>query len=123
MVLKYFFGSSGKYCQVLCFLSFLYKIFKRSVKIQIFTESTDRFSLMFFGHESTTDQNRPNVYFQNEEFDTARVEWLHVLQNEVNTNPKAIGDCEFIFFTKISKWVLFKIPFPHAFSKLSLLRY
>uniref|UniRef100_A0A914HVN4 Ku domain-containing protein n=1 Tax=Globodera rostochiensis TaxID=31243 RepID=A0A914HVN4_GLORO len=59
---------------------------------KIFTESTDHFSLMFFGHESTSNDDHPNVYVHNEQFDTARIEWLHVLQNEVKSNPKCPGN-------------------------------
>ncbi|KAL3106169.1 hypothetical protein niasHT_016856 [Heterodera trifolii] len=59
---------------------------------KIFTESSDRFSLIFFGHENTSSDDHPNVYVHNEQFATARVEWLHVLQNEVQTNVKCPGD-------------------------------
>nr|CAD2122359.1 unnamed protein product [Meloidogyne enterolobii] len=59
---------------------------------KLFTDSKDQFSLVFFGHECTTDDNYSNVYVHNAEFERARVEWLHVFKNEVQTNPKCPGD-------------------------------
>lgn len=50
---------------------------------KIFTGSTDRFSLMFFGHESSTDEHYPNVYFHTPGlFSRAQVDWIRVLKNE-----------------------------------------
>uniref|UniRef100_A0A915LW12 Ku domain-containing protein n=1 Tax=Meloidogyne javanica TaxID=6303 RepID=A0A915LW12_MELJA len=62
------------------------------VSRKLFTDSKDQFSLVFFGHECTTDDNYSNVYVHNAEFERARVEWLHVFKNEVQTNPKCPGD-------------------------------
>uniref|UniRef100_A0A1I8AZQ8 Ku domain-containing protein n=1 Tax=Meloidogyne hapla TaxID=6305 RepID=A0A1I8AZQ8_MELHA len=59
---------------------------------KLFTDSKDQFSLVFFGHECTTDDNYSNVYVHNAEFERARVEWLHVFKNEIQTNPKCPGD-------------------------------
>ncbi|CAK5019221.1 unnamed protein product [Meloidogyne enterolobii] len=59
---------------------------------KLFTDSKDQFSLVFFGHECTTDDNYSNVYVHNVEFERARVEWLQVFKNEVQTNPKCPGD-------------------------------
>ena len=59
------------------------------------TNSQDKFSLMFFGHETTTDDENPNVYFQEEEPQAAKIDWLRVITNEreMYTNPKCPGNC------------------------------
>lgn len=51
---------------------------------------------MFFGHETTLNDDYPNVYVHNEEPDTAKIEMLQVLEKEVRTNAKTAGDCEHI---------------------------
>jgi hypothetical protein len=55
---------------------------------------------MFFGHESSTDEHYPNVYFHTPGlFSRAQVDWIRVLKNEVKPNPKQAGDCELKYQT------------------------
>ncbi|KAI1707556.1 ku70/Ku80 beta-barrel domain-containing protein [Ditylenchus destructor] len=62
---------------------------------KIFTEASDQFSLIFFGHETTRNDLLPdysNVYIHNDEYETAKIEWLKILEREVETNTKCSGD-------------------------------
>ncbi|KAF7638233.1 Ku domain-containing protein [Meloidogyne graminicola] len=69
----------------------------------LFTHATDQFSLLFFGHECTTDDKYPNIYVHNAEFERSRVEWLHVLKNEIKSNPKCRGDYVAALFASLEQ--------------------
>uniref|UniRef100_A0A0N5AP56 Ku domain-containing protein n=1 Tax=Syphacia muris TaxID=451379 RepID=A0A0N5AP56_9BILA len=67
---------------------------KVNLVFKIFTESADEFILIFFGTEETKNpfSSNENIVFFETEMQTAKIDWLRMLQNEVKPSTNVEGD-------------------------------
>lgn len=67
--------------------------------LQIFAKSADEFTLILFGSEETRNNfanGAENVYFCEEEMQTAKIDWLKFIANEITPNEHLDGDCKYL---------------------------